>query len=471
MLGLNKKLKNFASKGKSIKVAIAGVGQMGRGLMSHIRELDGMQVLAVANRNIGRITGILKELDIGYDEIVLVESKNKINLENNNISRITIEDSRLDISIREKLNQLAGEDKLIVTDDLAVLFVLDDVDVIVDATGSPEAGAYIASNAISSKKHIVTLNVEADVTIGPLLKKMADEAGVVYTVSAGDEPAALKELYDFADALGLEVIAAGKGKNNPLDRYANPTTLKDYAESKGSSAHMITSFVDGTKSMIEMACLSNSTGLVPDCRGMHGPRADIKDLLNVFRLKKDGGILSRKGVVDFVIGDLAPGVFLVYTTENKIIRADLEYLMLGSGPYYLLYRPYHLTSIETPLSIARAYFYGEPTIVPDCGLISEVITVAKKDLKASDVIDGIGRYTVYGLIEEYSKAKQEGLLPIGLSQGCVLKKDMEKDRPIKYNDVSFVKDSLVLKLRRSLDKLVTKAGTLRFFKSEMRALR
>ncbi|GAG91444.1 unnamed protein product, partial [marine sediment metagenome] len=107
-------------------------------------------------------------------------------------------------------------------------------------------GVYIASNAISCKKHIVTLNVEADVTIGPLLKKMADEAGVVYTVSAGDEPAALKELYDFADALGLEVIAAGKGKNNPLDRYANPTTLKDYAESKGSSAHMMTSFVDGT---------------------------------------------------------------------------------------------------------------------------------------------------------------------------------------------------------------------------------
>ncbi|MBA7578677.1 hypothetical protein ES708_20542 [subsurface metagenome] len=195
MLGLNKKLKSLASSGKSIKVAIAGVGQMGRGLVSHIRELDGMQVLAVANRDICRITGILKELDIGYDEIVLVESKNKINLENNNISRITLEGSRLDTGMRKKINQLAGGDKIIVADDLAVLFVIDDVDVIVDATGSPEAGAYIASNAISSKKHIVTLNVEADVTIGPLLKKMADEAGVVYTVSAGDEPAALKDVF------------------------------------------------------------------------------------------------------------------------------------------------------------------------------------------------------------------------------------------------------------------------------------
>lgn len=454
MLGLNKKLRNLKNDGKSIKVAIAGVGQMGRGLISHIRELGSMQVLAIANRDINRITAILKELEISDDEIILVGGRNKLGLENDNISKIIIEEnSSLDGEIRERLNRLAEKNKIIVADDLRILFVISNVDVVIDATGSPEAGAYIASTAISYKKHIVTLNVETDVTIGLLLKKLADEAGVVYTVSAGDEPGALKELYDFADALGLEVIAAGKGKNNPLDRYANPTTLKDYAESKGSSPNMMTSFVDGTKSMIEMACLSNSTGLVPDCRGMHGPKANIEDLVNVFRPKEDGGILSGRGVVDFAIGNLAPGVFLVYTTGNKMIKADLKYLMLGSGPYYLLYRPYHLTSIEAPLSIARAYFYGEPTIAPDYGLVSEVITVAKKDLSAGEVIDGIGRYMVYGLIEKYSKAKQEDLLPIGISQGCVLKKDMEKDQPIKYNDVSFIKDSLVLKLRKSQDKL------------------
>jgi len=453
MLGLNKKLKNLKNKGESIKIAIAGVGQMGKSLVSHIREIDGMRILVLANRDISRIAGILKELEIKSDEIILVGSKNNLNPENDSISKITIEDRGMDNGTKEKLNRLAGENKLIVTDDLDILFAIDDVSVVVDATGSPEAGAYIASNAISNKKHIVTLNVEADVTIGPVLKKIADEAGVVYTVSAGDEPAALKELYDFADALGLEVIAAGKGKNNPLDRYANPTTLKEYAESKGSSPNMMTSFVDGTKSMIEMACLSNSTGLVPDCRGMHGPKANIKDLLNVFRLKKDGGILSGKGVVDFAIGDLAPGVFLIYATENKMIKADLKYLMLGNGPYYLLYRPYHLTSIETPLSIARAYFYNEPTITPDYGMISEVITLAKKDLKAGDVIDGIGRYMVYGLIERYKKAEQENLLPIGISEGCILKKDMEKDQPIRYNDVSLVENSLVVKFRKSQDKL------------------
>jgi predicted homoserine dehydrogenase-like protein len=433
LLGLNKKLKDLKNQGRSIKVAVAGVGQMGRGLVSHIRELDGIRVVAVANRDIERICSILREIDISDDEVILAGSgKGK----------------------GKKIDQMVKEDKIIVSDDLDILFSIDCVDIIIDATGNPGAGAYIAYNAVMHKKHIVTLNVETDVVIGPELKKLADKAGVVYTVSAGDEPAALKELYDFADVLGLEVVAAGKGKNNPLDRYANPKTLKDYAQSKGSSPRMMTSFVDGTKSMIEMACLSNSTGLVPDCRGMHGPRADIKDLINVFSLKKDGGILSKKGVVDFAIGDLAPGVFLVYTTENKTVKADLEYLMLGSGPYYLLYRPYHLTSIETPISIARAYFYHEPTIVPEYGMVSEVVTLAKKDLRKGEKLDGIGGYAIYGLIEEYEKAKRESLLPVGLSESCVLKKDIEKDSPIKYDDVDLGEDSLLLNIRRSQDETI-----------------
>jgi predicted homoserine dehydrogenase-like protein len=430
LLGLNKKLKDLKKQGKSIKVAIAGIGQMGRGLISHIRELDGIQVVAVANRDAERIRRVLREIDVNDDEVILTGSGR---------------------GKEKRVDQLVKKGKIIVSDDLGILFALDCVDIVIDATGNPGAGAYMAYNAVMHKKHIVTLNVETDAVIGPELKKLADKAGVVYTVSAGDEPAALKELYDFADALGLEVVAAGKGKNNPLDRYANPKTLEDYAQSKGSSPKMMTSFVDGTKSMIEMACLSNSTGLVPDCRGMHGPRADIKDLINVFSLKEDGGVLSKKGVVDFAIGDLAPGVFLVYTTENKTVKADLEYLMLGSGPYYLLYRPYHLTSIETPLSIARTYFYREPTLVPEYGMVSEVITLAKRDLRKGEKLDGIGGYTIYGLIEEYQAARRESLLPVGLSEGCILKKDIEKDRPIKYDDVDLGKDSLLLKIRRSQD--------------------
>lgn len=453
MLEIGKKLRNLQKEGKCIKIALAGVGQMGSGLISQIREIGGMQIVAVVNRTADRIVNVLKELEIDDSEFIFVGEELKLKPENSNINRVILKDNNIDREAVEMLNRLISENKIIVGDNLSILFALDDVDIIIDATGSPEAGAFIAQNAILSRKHMITLNVEADATVGPILKKMADEAGVVYTVSAGDEPATLKELYNFADALSLEIIAAGKGKNNPLDHYANPTTLKDYARSKGTSPIMMTSFVDGTNSMIEMACLSNSTGLVPDCRGMHGPKADIKDLASVFRPKSDGGILSCKGVVDFAIGDLAPGVFLVYFTSNKMIKATLKYLMLGEGPYYLLYKPYHLTCIETPLSIALAYFYGEPTIAPDCGMVSEVITVAKKDLKAGDVIDGIGKYTVYGLIDEYKKAKKENLLPVGISEGCILKKDIEKDRPIKYNDVQFTRDSQVLKLRRLQDKL------------------
>ena len=454
MLELGKKLRNLQKEGKYIKIALAGVGQMGSGLISQLRELAGMQIVVVVNRNTDRITSLLKELEIDDSEFIFVGEEHKLKPESSNINCVTLKDNNLNREAVEMLNQLISENKIIVGDNLSILFALDDVDIIIDATGSPEAGAFIARNAILNQKHIVSLNVEADATVGPILKKMADDAGVVYTISAGDEPAALKELYNFADTLGLEIIAAGKGKNNPLDHYANPATLKDYAKSKGSSPTMMTSFVDGTNSMIEMASLSNSTGLVPDCRGMHGPKADIKDLVNVFRLKSEGGILSRKGVVDFAIGDTAPGVFLVYSTSNKMIRADLKYLMLGEGPYYLLYKPYHLTSIETPISIALAYFYGEPTIAPDHGMVSEVITVAKKDLRAGDIIDGIGKYTVYGLIDEYAKAKKENLLPIGISEGCILKKDIEKDQPIKYNDVQPARDSLVLELRKLQDKLI-----------------
>ena len=453
MLDLYNKLQKLHSGGKSIKVAIAGLGQMGSSLVSQIRSLKGMDVLAIANRDINRAVDVAMRLGIKEEEILLVEVDNRLINENKTIDSIKIKDS-VDSKAKSKFEKAAKSGKVIVIDDLSVLFEIDRIDVVVDTTGSPEAGAYIAFNSINNGKHIITLNVEADTTVGPLLKRMADSAGVVYTVSAGDEPAALKELYDFASILNLEVIAAGKGKNNPLDRTADPTTLEAYSKSKGTSPKMMTSFVDGTKSMIEMACFSNATGMVPDCRGMHGPKVNVCDLAKVFSLKKDGGILDKKGVVDFAIGDVAPGVFLIYTSDQKIIRDELKYLLFGDGPNYLLYRPYHLTSIEAPMSIAGAYFYGEPTIVPSDGLISEVVTVTKRDLRCGEVLDGIGGYTVYGLIELYSAAKKEKFLPIGLSEGCALRRNIKKGKIIKYEDVNMVEDSMILKLRRSQDNLI-----------------
>ncbi|MGZ5471511.1 MAG: NAD(P)H-dependent oxidoreductase [Nitrososphaeraceae archaeon] len=466
-MGLNEKIKELVRKGKSINVAVAGLGQMGKSLVSHLNDLPGFKILAVADKDSKKIADMIEVLGITESKIFKVwnsiyERQAKI-LDNGN-ARDIIRDSKIDeiinisnkidVNIKVEIEKALEEGKILFTDDVRILPGIENIDIIVDATGYTEVGAFVALSSIVGRKHVVTLNVETDITVGPILKKMAKDYGVVYTLSAGDEPAALKELYDFADGLGFEVICAGKGKNNPLNVESNPATLADYAASKGSSAKMMTSFVDGTKSMVEMACLSNATGLIPDCRGMHGARVSIKELVKTFSLKKDGGILDKTGVVDFAIGDLAPGVFLVYSTKNKMIKNVLNYLALGEGPNYLLYRPYHLTSIETPLSIARVYFDREPWIVPSGGLVSDVLTVAKKDLAPGEIIDGIGGYMVYGLIDLYETTNKEKLLPIGLSQGCILKRCVKKGKPISYDDVDFPSDTLLLQLRKLQDKII-----------------
>ena len=467
MLGLNEKIKELARQGKSINVAVAGLGQMGKSLVSHLNDLAGFKILAVADKDPKKVADMIEILGITESEIfkvwtgiyecqagILGNGKAWDMIRDSKIDEIINISNKIDANIKIEIEKAFEEGRILFTDDVRILPGIENIDIVVDATGYTEVGAFVALSSIAGKKHVVTLNVETDITVGPILKKMSKDYGVVYTLSAGDEPAALKELYDFADGLGLEVICAGKGKNNPLNMEANPATLADYAASKGSSAKMMTSFVDGTKSMVEMACLSNATGLIPDCRGMHGARVSIKELAKTFSLKKDGGILDRTGVVDFAIGDLAPGVFLVYSTKNKMIKDVLNYLALGQGPNYLLYRPYHLTSIETPLSIARVYFDREPWIVPSGGLVSDVLTVAKKDLTPGEIIDGIGGYMVYGLIDLYETTSKEKLLPIGLSQGCILKKCVKKGEPISYDDVDFPSDTLLLQLRKLQDKII-----------------
>ncbi|MBN1298700.1 MAG: NAD(P)-dependent oxidoreductase [Actinobacteria bacterium] len=464
MLGLNLKLKELAAQGKSINVGIVGLGQMGLSLIAHLKEIQGFKVCACSDLDMKKADKLRSLFNNEKEEIFVWENTNvsqTVPLNLDEILKSDIPGSFYPGSFssigKDRLNAAVKAGRLVFTNDFSVLWQIDEINVIVDATGFTKAGAEIALGALCGGKDVVTLNVETDVTVGPMLKKIADQRGLVYTLSAGDEPAALKELYDFADGLGFKIVCAGKGKNNPLDIEANPESLAEYAAKKGSSAKMMTTFVDGTKSMVEMACLSNATGLVADCRGMHGPRADIKDILGVFSLKEQGGILEKEGVVDFVIGDLAPGVFLVYRTENQMVKDVINYLNLGTGPNYLIYRPYHLTSIETPLSIALAYFNRQPWIVPlEKGLISEVITVAKKDLAAGSVIDGIGGYTIYGLIELYDEAKKQDYLPIGLCQGCILKNPKKKGEPLLYRDVEFTENPVILQMRKMQDRMIQK---------------
>ncbi len=251
-------------------------------------------------------------------------------------------------------------------DELATKCAL--IDCAVDATGSPEAGAKIAMDAINAGKHICMLNVETDVCIGHILYKLATNAGVVYTGSAGDEPGAVVEMYDYATALGFDVKVVGKGKNNPVILDCTPESVADIAEQKGASPKMICSFKDGTKTMMEMTAMANATGFIPDVAGAHGPISDVKGLNDVLSLKSEGrgGVLDHYGVIEYVNG-VAPGVFVIFGTDLPNSAAGLEYIEMGPGPNYTLYRPYHLTSLETPATIAKAVIDHEPTIVPRAG--------------------------------------------------------------------------------------------------------
>lgn len=426
MLGINRKLEELERNGEIIKVGVVGAGQMGRGMISQIESIAGMRVVATADIQIGNVTNAYVKSGVSADDIV----------ETNNVEQATA---------------AVKEGKVVATTDAQLVTSLPEVDVIVDATGVPDIGAKIAWDAILNRKHIVMLNVEADVTVGVILKKMADASGVVYTGSAGDEPGAIMELFDFADALGFEVVALGKGKNNPLNLNANPDTAAEEAERKGASPKMLASFQDGTKTMVEMTAVANATGFLPDKPGMHGFVSDVKGLPEIFKLKEDGGKVSNKRIVEYING-IAPGVFAIIASEKEEVNHELKYLSMGEGPNYVLYRPYHLTSLETPISIARAYIYNEATIAPWHGLQAETVTVAKIDLAAGDFLDSIGGFTVYGHILTAQEARSENALPLGLVDKNVrLKRDIKKGEIISYDDVEQTKDSTIWRLRRMQD--------------------
>jgi len=427
MLKIGEKLKILEEKHEQINICLIGAGMMGKLIVSQTALMKGMKVSVIADCKVDRAVEAYKIAGVSSDDIVIAK---------------TI----------ESIDDAIKDGKSVVTENAETASSVPSINAVVDATGVPEVGARVALNAINNKKHVITLNKEADITVGPILKRFADLAGVIYTGSAGDEPGAIMELYDFASTLGMEVVVAGKGKNNPFDKEATPESLASEAASKGLNPKILTSFVDGTNTMIEMAEVANASGLVPDVRGMHGPTATVKDLPKVFCLTKDGGILQNVGVVDYAMG-IAPGVFLVVTTDQEEIKKGLEYLAMGKGPNYVFFRPYHLPGIETPLSVARAVIYKEPTIAPIGEPKAEVITVAKKDLKPGQVLDGIGGFTVYGVIEKVEIAREEDALPIGLADGAIIKKSVTKGEIIRYDMVELNEDLAVVHLRRLQDRI------------------
>lgn len=423
------KLIELEEQDKSIKVALIGAGLMGKGLVSQMMLVKGMIPSLVVSNKIQDAIKAYKLAGITREDIVVARNLNDINI-------------------------AMEKNKYVVTDITEYGAKANLIDVVVDATGVPNTGAKIAMSAIENEKHIVMLNIEADVVVGPILNKMAKEKGVIYTGTAGDEPGAVKEIFDFARTTGFEVLAIGKGKNNPIDYESTPDSVREKALKSGLKPLRLCSFVDGTNTMVEMAAMANATGFIPDIRGGHGPITRVEDLAQVYSLKENGGILDKYKIVDYAHG-IAPGVFVVVTTSLDQVHSEMQFLKMGKGPNYTLYRPYHLTSLETPISIAKAHIYKEATIAPIYEKpLAEVITIAKKDLKIGERLDGIGEYTILGSVDTYEKAKKENLVPVGLiNKNTVVKKNIKKGQLISYDMIELDKTTEIYKLRQKQDQL------------------
>jgi predicted homoserine dehydrogenase-like protein len=426
MYEIDRKLLERHAQGRPVAVAVVGAGQMGTEIICQVGEMKGMEVLVV--------------VDLTLDRAAQAYQHSKHRGEVRRTDSLAEAEAAVRAGVR------------VATTDHRIATRLSRVEAVVDATGQAEMGAVVSLDAFDHEKHVVMMNVECDVTVGPVLRRLAQNAGVVYSWAAGDEPAAILELHRFASALGFEIVAAGKGKNNPLRHDATPDTEREKAAARKMSARMLCEFVDGSKTAVEMAAVSNATGLVPDLRGMHGARSTVAQLTQVFVPKADGGVLSKKGVVDFAIG-VHPGVFLVVTTDNARIREGLVQRDMGDGPYYTLFRPFHLCSIEVPLTVAQCVLYGESSGHPREALVSECIAIAKRDLRAGEVLDGIGEFCYRGSVDLAAVARRERLLPLGLAKGRVLKTAVPLGTALTYDHVEPAQDSVLLSLRRIQDAL------------------
>ena len=428
MIQMNNRLRALEEEGRTIKIGFIGAGQMGQGLASQMTIMRGMEPAVIVDREPDLAVHAFEGAGFDKDDIKVVHTLSEA-------------------------NRWLETGKRVVSANPEIVSRADMVDVCIDATGVPEAGAFMAHDAIENRKHVVMLNVETDVVIGPLLTRMAKDAGVVYTGSAGDEPGAVMELYDFADAMGMKIRCMGKGKNNVVVPGCTPDSVREEALRRRMNPKMLCSFKDGTKTMVELTAMSNATGLVADVIGGHGPTASLKELPKILSLKEEGGIMSRYGTVEYVNG-IAPGVFVMVSSDSEEIHYQMNYHSMGEGPNYILYRPYHLCNLETPISAARAYLDGLPTIVPKGGLVSETVTVAKRDLKTGEYLDGIGGSTVFGTISEYSEAVRMNSLPIGLiTPKTRMTKDVKAGNFVTLDSVFLDKDSFILQLRKKQDEM------------------
>lgn len=404
---------------RPIRVGMIGAGYSAKHIASQIiSSFPGMHLAAIANRTVSNAVSVLNMA--GIDDIKEVKSAGA-------------------------LEDVIKKRGYAVTDNAEVLFQSESIDAIIETTGEVEYGAWAAFNSIKAGKHTIVLNCEMDATVGPILKTYADKQGVIYTNTDGDEPGVARNLSRHVSTMGLEVVGAGNLKGF-YDVHRTPDTQREFAEANNQKPHMMTSFVDGTKLSMELACLANASGFGVGKRGMHGPACDdVRTCLEHFPQE---AFAPGKGIVDFLLG-ASPytGAFVIGHTEHPMKQEYLKYLKLGEGPLYVFYTPFHLPQLEIPITVSRAVLCGDAAVTPHGKPYTDAFAVAKKDLKAGEMLDGIGGFTAYTLIDNYDICRKEDLLPMGLSGGCVLTRDVAIDTPITYSDVNLPEGRIIDQLR------------------------
>ena len=430
LTGLARDLARRADEGRPVRIGLVGCGEMGTDIVTQVAQMRGIEVAAIADTRGERA-----------HEAIAIAGRPA--------------ESAAEASSHDAVSALVEGGRTAIVPDATLVATHALVDVVIDATGKPAVGAEIGLGAMEHGKHLVMMNVEADVTIGAYLKHAAGKLGVVYSLGAGDEPSSCMELIEFVTAMGHTIVAAGKGKNNPLNHDATPDQYREEAERRNMNPRMLVEFVDGSKTMVEMAAIANATGLMPDRAGMHGPAATREELSGVLCPVADGGVLSRKGVVDFSIGKgVAPGVFVIAEMAHPRLRERMNDLKLGAGPYYTFFRPYHLTSLEVPLTCARAVLYGKADMVPLDRPVAEVCALAKRDLAPGDRLDAIGEYAYRSWIMTAPEARAANAIPCGLLEGGTVRRPIARGELITHDNAAPDPESGLVALRRRQDELV-----------------
>lgn len=400
-----------------IRVGMVGAGATGRAIALQLgTPVPGIRLVGIANRTPENAERAFREG--GFSEWSRVETA------------------------REAEEKIEKGIPVLATDS-AVLTGCGQIDLIVEVTGTVDFAAAVVLDAFQHKKNVVMVNAELDSLLGPILKAKADEAGVVLTNTDGDEPGVAMTLIRYLQTLGLKVVAAGNIKGM-VDHYRNPETQRAFAEKNDQDVKKVTSFADATKLSMETTVLANATGFRVGKRGMFGPACDyVREASNLLPPEP----MLETGIVDYVVG-AAPhtGAFAVIHEENPYKKEQLAYYKLGNGPFYTFYTPYHLPHLQIASTIGRAAVQSDATVTPLAGPVCEVLSIAKRDLKAGERLDGIGGFHVYGLIDNHDEARAMNALPIGLSEGCVLVRDVAKDDVICFEDVTEVPQGLAWEL-------------------------